>query len=449
MRLFLISHSFLPFTRAGTEIYTWRLGRALSAQQEVHALFRVNDPRQAEYALQKGEMDGMRTYALNHTLRQLTCFEETYRHPRIDRIFAELLERVRPDVVHIQHLLFLSVGIIDEAKRRGIPVVLTLHDYWLMCGQGQLYRRDGVSCSMPDPARCISCLESQLCIRKGAMRWYQLLRAAVPVFLLQALKKGYLGLASKSGFDTRMLMQKVKERQAHIQGVLKSVDLFLSPSEFVRQKFIAFGVPAEKIRRYRQPVDQALLRQIQRQKSETVRFAFIGVLLPMKGVHLLIAAFRSLKAENAELLIYGKMRAYVGYEGYLRELKALAKKDRRIRFMGEFEPEKVGAVFAGIDILVVPSLWQENAPLVIQEAHAAGVPVIASAIGGIPEFVESGINGSLFPAGDSQALLRRLEEALGAARSVQTPGKGIPDSTAHASEMISYYERVCNAESAA
>jgi glycosyltransferase involved in cell wall biosynthesis len=130
---------------------------------------------------------------------------------------------------------------------------------------------------------------------------------------------------------------------------------------------------------------------------------------------------RSLSVElEATLDIYGNLERY---ELYVEELRGLAGDDERITFAGPFPREEVGRVFSGLDVLVVPSRWYENQPGVILEAFAAGVPVVATDLGGMSEFVKHEKNGLLFElenAVDLAHQLRRLGEEPGLIQKLRT-----------------------------
>jgi glycosyltransferase involved in cell wall biosynthesis len=133
---------------------------------------------------------------------------------------------------------------------------------------------------------------------------------------------------------------------------------------------------------------------------------FIGTLYEHKGVHLLVKAVRQLPADvPLEVRIYGSTEDYPDYCATLREL---ADGDPRIEFRGTFPNGRIGEILSALDVLVVPSIWYENTPLVIYSAQACGCPVIASNLGGLSEAVEDDVNGLLFEAGDVGQLARAI-----------------------------------------
>ncbi|KPK98825.1 MAG: hypothetical protein AMJ95_02470 [Omnitrophica WOR_2 bacterium SM23_72] len=391
---------------AGTEIYSYQLSQELLNGNKVFVFFRANDPTKDEYSLIYNNYEGLETCAINHTFRLCRTFKDTYKHETIDREFGQYLDRIKPDVVHIHHLLFLSHGLVNEVKKRKIPLVYTLHDYWLRCYRGQLLKKDFSICSGHSTRDCADCLEYLLCIRKYSLAVYAELRKRLPSFLLELLKKIYLRLARpKSSIG-------LEEFKESIEDVSSKVDLFLAPSHFIEKKFISWGFPANKILYCPNGIDDKDFFILKKNKSGVLRFGFVGTLLPMKGIHVLISAFKEVKYRNIELFIYGRLFPYAGFESFPQFFKKMIRKDSRIKFMGEFDNKAIGKILGDIDMLVVPSIWPENSPLIIQEAFLSKTPVLASRIGGIPELVDDGVNGLLFTPGDINDLKEKIEHIL-------------------------------------
>ncbi len=160
MRILQVVHDFLPRHLAGVEIYTDMVSRRLSVDHEVAILYSESVPEAENYSLRRGQHGPVETFELvnNHDFRKL---EETYCNPQVDARLREALDEFRPEVIHVQHLLNLSLGLVDEARLRGIPVVMTLHDHWLSCANGgQRFHRQWGRCETLDAARCGSCVET-------------------------------------------------------------------------------------------------------------------------------------------------------------------------------------------------------------------------------------------------------------------------------------------------
>lgn len=134
------------------------------------------------------------------------------------------------------------------------------------------------------------------------------------------------------------------------------------------------------------------------------------MLAQLKGGDILIRSFNSLaSSKRACLKIYGDDSHF---PHYAKKLKQLARHNPAISFPGTFSPDQLGEELGVIDVLIVPSMWHENAPLIISEAFAAGVPVIGSDVPGISALVKDGVNELLFPRGDEKDLTGCLEKFL-------------------------------------
>lgn len=409
MKILQVVHSLPFFNQAGTEIYTLDLALELSKRHQVYIFSRCSDLKQADYLISKEIFSGISVYLINNTFRDYDSFEMFYQNVNIDEKFAWLLDEIKPDVVHIQHLAFLSLGIIEKARERNIPVVFTLHDYWLVCPKWHLLKTDQTPCEKAALGlfghECYSCLQDMIKINPGAVRAYYSLRKLLPGYLLKYLRKIYSCFSNLFSLDAA---EQLKKRADMVRKALENIDLFVVPSQYVKNQFIRFGIDPRRILLYYLPLNISKPWMAQDKIAGKIRFAFMGTIIPAKGLHVLIKAINGIKSDSAALKIYGKLKDYPGFEGYLQSLKR-AVRNRNIEFMGEFRHEEIREVLNSVDVLIVPSIWQENSPLIIREAFAAKVPVIASRIGGIPELVKDGVDGLLFNPRDSNDLQKKLE----------------------------------------
>jgi len=160
MKILMIVHGFPPSAMGGTETYTHDLARALTRGygDEVSVFTREADLTKPEYVVRDENQDGIKVTRVNTTFRACRSFEETYRNPIIRRIGADLIDAIRPDVAHVQHLTCLSTELVRELARRHIPTLFTLHDYWLICHRGQLLDLDYRRCDGPYPHGCHRCI---------------------------------------------------------------------------------------------------------------------------------------------------------------------------------------------------------------------------------------------------------------------------------------------------
>ncbi len=415
MRILLVVHDFLPKHAAGTEIYTFHLAKQLAQRHDVHLLFCEARHDQARYTVSKGVFEGLPYTEVVHNY-QWESFEETYNDPRMEEIFTDVLRGFRPDLLHIQHLHYFSFGFISLAKAFGVPVVYTLHEYMLMCARGgQLRREDGEICALPEPEKCADCIRHETLANDYGCRDERMLKEAVERSLPDRLKRAFLGYSGPLKPDRldaasrQMFARAIEARLAFVTEKIRDVDLFISPSAFLRDRFIESGMIApERIIHSDNGFDLTPWQGFAHRPSTTLRFGFVGTIAEYKGVHVLVEAFEGVEADDVELRIWGDVETF---QEYKQRLLPLAR-NPRTRFMGRFENGKIAEVMADLDVLVVPSLWYENSPLTIHEAWLAGIPVICSDIGGMAELVDDGVNGFHFRMGDARDLRSRMDRFI-------------------------------------
>ena len=229
-----------------------------------------------------------------------------------------------------------------------------------------------------------------------------------PRILIEAARKACLLI-----LGDKARIRQINKRNRDILQALEQIDLIISPSQFLREKYIAFGVKPKKIIFSDYGMNTKVFKKPISIKKTTGRivFGFAGMLIPTKGVHFLVDAFVRVPEEKAELRIYGHISEHS--PDYFDMLKRKAGGKNNIKFMGEYYVEEAPEIFSQLDVLVVPSIWHENSPLTIHEAFMAGVPVITSNIGGMAELVKHNINGLLFKVGDSEDLYQTIMRVIG------------------------------------
>ena len=416
MRIVQVVNGLPPEYLGGTETYAAALAQELAGQGHTVSVFaRRENARQPEYELETTTADQVEITRINNTLRQSTSFVDSYQNDIIAARFGEVLDRFQPDIVHFQHLVYLSTTCVREAARRRIPVVMTLHDYWLICQRGRFLKPDLSVCPGQTDAGCARCFHHLLDPKMSTLyRWLKPLLGQQS-WLRERARRWY-GKRAGSQSVSLAARQQVQARMAHIRALCASVSLFLAPSRFLREQFVAFGLPEEKILFHECGLQTDAIRPAPRtlipQKNGGNRpliFGYIGVVDPVKGVHLLVEAFQTLP--QAELRIYGGEAAYAPYPDEKRFRSQLASA-ARIRCMGRYEQRELGRILAEVDVAVVPSIWYENAPLVIREAFLAHTPVITADFGGMREWVRDGVNGLLFQPRNIDDLRQKMNRFI-------------------------------------
>ena len=391
MKILQVIHGYPMRYNAGSEVYTQALCHGLAARHEVHVFTREEDPFAPDFHL-RTERDPDDPRITLHVVNNARN-RDRYLEPGIDRRFAEILERIRPDLVHVGHLNHLSISLPFEAAARSLPVVYTLHDYWPMCPRGQF-----IQMFPRDPTEVWALCdgqEDQKCAEHCYARYFG-------------------GSPDDREADVAYWTGWVERRMRHVWETTELVDCFIAPARYLRDRYRdEFGLPASKLVHLDYGFDLARLRGRRvRPPGGLFVFGYIGTHIPAKGVQDLIRAFGAVGGETA-LRIWGRARGQ-----NTEALKALARNlpsgtAERVEWMPEYRNRDiVRDVFDRVDAIVVPSVWVENSPLVIHEAQQARVPVIAGDAGGMAEFVRHGVNGLLFEHRSWPSLAERMRELV-------------------------------------
>lgn len=428
MKIVHVIHTFPPFSRAGSENYLEALARCQARHHRVDLFHRIGDPERPEYEVTRDRVGHLPVTRVNRTFRDVESFADTYDCPGVEQAFAEFLDRTRPDIVHFHHTTCLSLGCVDVAKDRGIPVVYTLHDFWLICQRGQLLRRDLDLCTAHGPADCVRCLAYHLPIEGGHERVEALWQRAEELRRWPLPEPLRRRLASRPFAAEAEAMAAVKRRDQRVKSMLARVDRFIAPSRFIARQYRAFGVRRRQVTVSDYGFDLDPWREpAPRSSSDKLRVVYLGTWIPSKGVHVLIEAFRELDPDRTQLDIHGYAVPFDGVEDYEGQLRRLAGNAPHIHFRSAYEPEDVPALLAEADVLVVPSIWYENSPLTIHEAYLAGIPVVGSGHGGMAELIHHGISGLTYRPGDPRALRRALRRLIDEPGLLEQLSLGIPE----------------------
>jgi len=433
MRILQVSHDFLPGHRAGAEVYTHNLCHELAQRHKVHLLFTEHSPSRAQYGVCESVFkDFTYTEVINNHCQK--HFAETYDNPRMDAIFRSVLDSFKPDVVHFEHLLFHSTNYPRIAAESGVPSVMTLHDFWPVCEQeGKRFRayfpdekNDDTEwagkpfgcvklCDEIVPELCAKCWNRNPTLRSPLERMgYFALRVArrlLGLDLTDAARSHYnrfRGAAQRGDAPAPADPLKAADiirRNNYISEALSDIYKLICPSPFLAREMKRNGYPEGKLVVADYGFRTEVFKEFKRTRDARIRFGFIGTVAELKGVHVLVSAFREIASQRVTLEIFGDNEIHPHYTSWLKELAG----DAPVYFHGRFEPETVAEVFPYIDVLVVPSIWYENSPLVIHEAFMSHTPVIASNLGGMADCIEDGKTGLLFKSGDPRDLAAKMQ----------------------------------------
>jgi len=413
MKVLQVLHQFFPSYYGGTETYTAEIARELAKKEQV-ALFYSEPLSKTPGRLEEGSFRGIPTFVIHKNVRHYVSYTQNYKDLVVEEAFRRVLERYQPDIVHFQHLMHLSLGLPEIASSINIPTVWTLHDYWLQCPLHKRITTDGRLCGSVNEASCAQCLVDETTQSK-------LLRTLLTVAELT----GIIRLARGSTF-----LQDLVKRSCMARRTVEIVDLFLAPTQFLRSEFLKWGIPLEKIRYSADGIqDEYFMEWQPRLPDGKTHFGFIGFFIPSKGVRVVVDAFRLLEGDDVALHLFGDFPSKVNKmeRRYGEVVLKAARGDKRIVLEGTFLPEDIAKIYRKFDVLIVPSLWFENAPLVVKYAMLAQIPVIASNLGTLPELISHGVNGYLFPPGDEKCLASLLERTQRSPQAALSMGQQHPD----------------------
>jgi glycosyltransferase involved in cell wall biosynthesis len=380
MRILQIAHDHPDWTPGGSEILARDLARALAARPGVAARLLV-----AATGLHRPEAAPGALGALGPDLVLRTGAYDRFAMARLDGLaWLDALDRalaaVRPQIVHLHALDRLGAELVPAIRRRAprARIVMTLHDYALICPN------DGLMLTRPEGARC---------------------RAAAPD-------------ACRRCFPEQSAARHAL-RRAWLLALLAGVDRFIAPSRFLRDRFVDWGLEPGRIRVLPNavrapdtPPEPEPAAPARRRKAPRGRFAFFGALARHKGPLTLLGAAALLKAEGAPVSV--TLHGGLGWadDGFRAEFAAaLAAAAPLAAQAGPYAPGEAAALMRRADWIVIPSLWWENAPLVLAEARVAGRPVIVSGVGGLAEAVAHGVDGLHVAPGEPAALAATLRAA--------------------------------------
>jgi len=255
-----------------------------------------------------------------------------------------------------------------------------LHDYWFVCANSQLVWPDGQICKAKNwGLNCARCASARV-----GKSWTKFAGPIIaPIFRI---------------------------RDQLVRRAILKADLLISPSQFLINRYVEEGFPEKRFVLLENGIDVNKIRfEVWRPSPDgQLRVTYLGALAWQKGVHVIVKAFRDLPSGRAVLRIFGDPNAFPEYTERLRQVANWAN----TFFEGLVPNDQIGHILANTDIIAVPSLWYENSPVVIQEARAMRVPVIASAHGALCEKVRDGVDGLLVPPGDVAAWRAAIQRLL-------------------------------------
>jgi len=451
MKILFAVHVFFPKHFYGTETYTLELAQALKKMGHDPVILTAL-PLWEEGGADKFyftyEYDGLVVHSLDFNLKPHTSFRQIYYRPELYPVYDEILDAIKPDIVHVTHIINHTATLLEVLRDKKIPAVATLTDFFGICFNAKLQTEDGALCSGPNK-KSTNCLRCYL--------------QKVDIFpAQQVLKKNLMKNDFATFLASRVLPYLVKfpwGRKDYIadqiRGVTERADLLrrlygtyrymIAPTDFLYEAYRTNHFYPERLKKINFGVNRALVKGYQRPRKKTdarIRFGFIGQLSAHKGLDLLINAYLSIRGDNISLMIYGSPDQG---SPYLDELLRLSLNNRHITFCGTFPREELAARLSEFDVLVIPSRWYENSPLVLLYALATRTPVIVTDVKGMSEFVKDGFNGYTFKKNSVEHLTAVMQKIVDDPSSVKRLSHNAvyrKDVSDHAAKVFELYKAV-------
>lgn len=414
MKILYATHQFYPDYGAGTELLTYMTASQMRSKGHSVSIvtgYPSKSPPEPKQAFDEYLYDNLTVHRYRHSsfhpVRNQCVMDAEHNNTLVKEWFYQLLEKCKPDLVHVFHLQRISASVLEVCNELKIPYIITVTDFWIICPTTQLF--------LPDNRLCAGPLENmENCIKHLSIISSKSFVSGIVQKIPEKIIRGVASLlnwAPQLRIGPLANIYALTRRPSYILQLINQAKLISVTNRFMQEMLQRHGVNSDLITRMPFGIQRVENYDASsRPKSNTLQIGFIGTLNYHKGAHVLIKSLCDIsKKGKISLKIYGNREQFPIYVSMLDDMAA---KDTRIGFKGTFPPDDIGRVLRKLDVLVVPSLWYENTPLIIHQAHAAKVPVIASDLGGMNDVVIDGQNGYLFEAGNVKQLSTIIESLI-------------------------------------
>jgi glycosyltransferase involved in cell wall biosynthesis len=390
-RVLHVVHGWPPWSNGGTEIYAAGLARRQARWREVTVLARIaNRDWSLGDALELDDQGARVQLLVNNFTQRDPRSRNALRETRFEHSFGHLLDESRAELVHVHHLAGLCATLPSIARRRGVPVVYQLQDWWGPCARANLLDASGALCSGPGLGKCSRCLP---------------LTRLPPAPLLNR------SLYAWRGRLLRDAIARADLRIAGSQAVVASHRALGWLSKDAAVSVLPYGIEP--------PTSPLRARPT---AGSPLRFGFLGALMPHKGLDIAVDAFAGIDPARGRLLAWGAASGAPDYAASVADRAGPA-----VELRGPFDAADLDAVYASFDVLLIPSRGLESFGLVAREAMARGVPVLAADRGALPEmFGEGEACGATFDPDQPASLRAWIDRLLDDPRQVDRWRANLP-----------------------
>lgn len=371
MRILYVVHQFFPKGYTGTERLVLNLAKQMQRMGHyVEVLtYGIEDDNTGflnqdgimykRYIFQNIPVISIKYLNIDDNIN-FTIFED-----RLRNILNEFITKGKFDIMHVAHSMRIGYA-AKIARSLNVPYVLTLTDFWLICPRGIFVT-----------------LKGELCYQGGN--------------ILKCTKE-CLG-----NFSPDHIQKRIKESK----DIFQHASYRISATKFLKKLFEINGFSDINIIKFGTDYSNVRPNIKMYFKDSDITIGYLSSLMPHKGAHILLDAFMNADMNNIRLKIYGD---YLNQTHYYEQLKKIVNGNKNVKFCGEYKYEKMADIFDGIDLMIVPSIWWENSPLVLLGALAHKVPAIVPNLGGMTEVIENGKNGFTYDAGDVESLVNVIRK---------------------------------------
>ncbi len=374
----------------GVETHTAETARELAARgHRVHVLALDSSDGLAPYSTRDATIDGVHVRRMAYRYHDHRALADVVRNRKSEDVVLAWMAEVPCDVIHVHHLTGFGAGALSAIADVGNPLVMTLHDYWMLCPRGQMFRVDGALCTEVLAEACGPCI---------ARTWPRL-----------SIANG----AEARGPDGERATDDVAAARERTRFALERLALpsrLFVPSNAALEVFARAGVERSKLELCEYGFDSArIASEVERARRAAprtdgeIRIGVLGALFASKGVVEIAKALGSVAAPKLVLELHGPASSYHGDSAAIDELRELAARDPRIRLCGEYRRDELAKVLARLDGVAAPSLWNETFGIAVREARAAGLPVLVGDRGALADAAANGAAGLVVAAGDRRA----------------------------------------------
>lgn len=429
-RVLYVNHGYPPNFNGGSEVYAQTLALEILSSgdcNDVQVFAREHDPYRSDYEMRTTTDEANSNLMMNLVNYPREAPYYRFVSDSIDNAFRNLLHQMQPDIVHFHHLNHLSLNLPSIVKSETLAKTFyTIHDYWLMCPRGQFLMTGATS---NEPWKQCYHQNNEKCAKNCFISRYSTGNEII-------LEEGFETILYESN-ELSYWSNWIDKRMKSIIHATSNIDTFIAPSKYLLNKFIQeFNIAKDKILFQPYGIDHNRLLNRKRIRglstsSNPYIFGYIGRHQPAKGINILVEATLKLIRDYPGINEIFKVKIYSKSEpNSIMALNRMIQEsgiddiNNNIEFCNPYNNFNiVQDVFNHIDIIVVPSIWEENSPIAILEAQQCKIPVITSDFGGMKELVEDNINGLLFKHRDATSLAEVMLKAINQSLYMNTLGQ--------------------------